>query len=136
MFKQIKKKSIIQKKRAQRVRKKLRGKKNLGLAYTPGVAEPCRAIARDPAKVYDFTWKANTILIVTDGTAVLGLGDPDYASNPELASLPATRDEAKSVGDVVLLGKDATETALGDALKQRARWRAVHLACHGLLDTE
>jgi len=72
----------------------------------------------------------------TQGKDVLALGDPDYASNSELASLPATRDEAKSVGDVVLLGKDATETALGDALKQRARWRAVHLACHGLLDTE
>jgi malate dehydrogenase (oxaloacetate-decarboxylating) len=43
--------------------------------YTPGVAEPCRAIAAEPDKVYDFTNKWNTIAIVSDGTRVLGLGD-------------------------------------------------------------
>jgi malate dehydrogenase (oxaloacetate-decarboxylating) len=43
--------------------------------YTPGVAEPCRAIAADPDKVYDYTNKWNTVAIVSDGTRVLGLGD-------------------------------------------------------------
>ena len=43
--------------------------------YTPGVAEPCRAIAADPDKVYDFTSKWNTVAVVSDGTRVLGLGD-------------------------------------------------------------
>jgi malate dehydrogenase (oxaloacetate-decarboxylating) len=43
--------------------------------YTPGVAAPCLAIADDAAKVYDYTNKANTVAIVTDGTRVLGLGD-------------------------------------------------------------
>lgn len=50
-------------------------KEDLSLAYTPGVAEPCRKIHEDPTKVYDYTWKGNTVAVVTDGTAVLGLGD-------------------------------------------------------------
>jgi len=48
---------------------------NLKLAYTPGVAAPCLEIAKDKSKVFDYTWKGNTILIVTDGSAVLGLGN-------------------------------------------------------------
>jgi malate dehydrogenase (oxaloacetate-decarboxylating) len=43
--------------------------------YTPGVAEPCRAIAADPERVYDYTNKWNTVAVVSDGTRVLGLGD-------------------------------------------------------------
>ena len=54
---------------------RVRDRASLSLAYTPGVAEVCEAIAADPALAYQYTWKANTILIVTDGTAVLGLGD-------------------------------------------------------------
>lgn len=48
---------------------------SLSLAYTPGVAEPCREIARDSSDVYTYTSKGNMVAIVTDGTAVLGLGD-------------------------------------------------------------
>ena len=48
---------------------------SLSLAYTPGVAKPCREIARDPSDVYTYTSKGNMVAIVTDGTAVLGLGD-------------------------------------------------------------
>ncbi len=55
----------------------------LSWAYTPGVAEPCRAIARDPERVYDLTVKSHTVAVVTDGSAVLGLGN----IGPE-ASLP------------------------------------------------
>jgi malate dehydrogenase (oxaloacetate-decarboxylating) len=47
----------------------------LSLAYTPGVARVCEAIAADPALTQDYTWVPNTVAVVTDGTAVLGLGD-------------------------------------------------------------
>ncbi|HYO39637.1 MAG TPA: NADP-dependent malic enzyme [Nocardioidaceae bacterium] len=53
----------------------LDGPEALSMAYTPGVARVCEAIAADPALVGDYTWVANTVAIVTDGTAVLGLGD-------------------------------------------------------------
>ena len=47
----------------------------LGVAYTPGVAEPCKVIAKDPAAAYTYTIKSNTIAVVSDGSAVLGLGN-------------------------------------------------------------
>ncbi len=50
-------------------------KDELSVAYTPGVAEPCKYIARNKALVYDYTIKSNYIAVVTDGSAVLGLGD-------------------------------------------------------------
>jgi len=48
---------------------------DLSLAYSPGVAEPCKEIAEEPAKAYQYTMKGNTVAVVTDGTAVLGLGN-------------------------------------------------------------
>ena len=55
----------------------------LSLAYTPGVAEPCRVIAKDKEAAYKYTWKSNTIAIVSDGSAVLGLGNiGPYAAMP------------------------------------------------------
>lgn len=62
---------------------KVKNEKDLSLAYTPGVAEPCREIHKDPMKVYDYTRKSNTVAVISDGTAVLGLGDIG-----PLASLP------------------------------------------------
>ena len=50
-------------------------REDLSLAYTPGVAEPCKVIAKDPAAAYTYTMKANTVAIVSDGSAVLGLGN-------------------------------------------------------------
>ena len=50
-------------------------KDQLSLAYSPGVAEPCREIHRDPANVFKYTAKGNLVAVVSDGTAVLGLGD-------------------------------------------------------------
>lgn len=48
---------------------------DLSLAYTPGVAQPCREIAKNKDEVYKYTWKQNSVAVVSDGTAVLGLGD-------------------------------------------------------------
>ncbi|HOK56829.1 MAG TPA: NADP-dependent malic enzyme [bacterium] len=53
----------------------LKTKKDLSLAYTPGVAIPCLEIAKEKNKIYEYTWKGNTVAIVTDGSAVLGLGN-------------------------------------------------------------
>ncbi|WP_083937011.1 NAD(P)-dependent malic enzyme [Longispora albida] len=53
----------------------LDSREDLSLAYTPGVAKVCEAIAADPSLAREYTWTANTVAVVTDGTAVLGLGD-------------------------------------------------------------
>jgi malate dehydrogenase (oxaloacetate-decarboxylating) len=67
----------------------LRDRADLSLAYTPGVAEVCTAIAEHPELAYDYTWKSNTVAVVTDGTAVLGLGDIG-----PLAALPVMEGKA------------------------------------------
>ncbi len=54
---------------------KVTNKEELSLAYSPGVAEPCKEIHENPRKVYEHTIKSNTVAVVTDGTAVLGLGN-------------------------------------------------------------
>jgi len=53
----------------------LETKDDLSIAYTPGVAAPCLAIAEDPSKAYEMTMKGNAVAVVSDGTSVLGLGD-------------------------------------------------------------
>lgn len=50
-------------------------REDLSLAYTPGVAEPCKVIAKDPEAAYKYTMKSNTIAVISDGSAVLGLGN-------------------------------------------------------------
>ncbi|MGZ3722580.1 MAG: NADP-dependent malic enzyme, partial [Bdellovibrionales bacterium] len=55
--------------------KECRTEYSLSLAYTPGVAAPCQEIAKDPSKVYDYTTKGNLVAVITNGTAVLGLGN-------------------------------------------------------------
>ncbi|WP_302937945.1 NADP-dependent malic enzyme [uncultured Senegalimassilia sp.] len=54
---------------------KIETREDLALAYTPGVAEPCRKIAANPEDAYKYTMKANTVAVVSDGSAVLGLGN-------------------------------------------------------------
>ena len=54
---------------------KVDSREDLAIAYTPGVAEPCKEIAADKEKAYKYTMKGNTVAVISDGTAVLGLGD-------------------------------------------------------------
>jgi malate dehydrogenase (oxaloacetate-decarboxylating) len=61
----------------------IEGRDTLSLAYSPGVAEPCREIARDPETAYEYTLKSSTVAVISNGTAVLGLGNIG-----SLASLP------------------------------------------------
>lgn len=62
---------------------KVDSREALAIAYTPGVAEPCKAIAKDKEAAYTYTIKANTIAVVSDGSAVLGLGNIGaYAAMP------------------------------------------------------
>ena len=61
----------------------VRTREDLSLAYTPGVAEPCKVIAQDKEAAYTYTWKSNTVAVVSDGSAVLGLGNiGPYAAMP------------------------------------------------------
>ncbi len=54
---------------------KVNSREDLAIAYTPGVAEPCKVIAKDPTAAYKYTIKSNTVAVISDGSAVLGLGN-------------------------------------------------------------
>lgn len=81
-------------------------REDLSLAYTPGVAGPCMEIAKNREAAYDNTWKGNVVAVVTDGTAVLGLGD----IGPE-AALPVMEGKAALFKEVA--GIDAVPVCLG-----------------------
>ncbi|MGV3562705.1 MAG: NAD(P)-dependent malic enzyme [Nocardioides sp.] len=88
----------------------LTGKEDLSLAYTPGVALVCEAIAADPSMTQHYTWVPNTVAVVSDGTAVLGLGDIGPA-----AAMPVMEGKAvlfKQFGgvDAVPICLDTTDT--------------------------
>ncbi|HHY05907.1 MAG TPA: NAD-dependent malic enzyme [Clostridia bacterium] len=100
MHKQLKGKLTVQSKVS------LQNKENLALAYTPGVAEPCKLIAQDKSLVYEYTLKGNLIAVVSDGTAVLGLGN----IGPE-AALPVM--EGKCILFKEFAGVDAVPLCIG-----------------------
>lgn len=83
----------------------LKNKEDLSLAYSPGVAEPCKEIYEDPSTLFDYTIKGNTVGVVTDGSAVLGLGNIGAE-----ASLPVM--EGKSVLLKSFAGVDSFPIAL------------------------
>ena len=83
----------------------VRDRADLSMAYTPGVARVCMAIAQRPELVFDYTWKGNTVAVVTDGTAVLGLGNIGPA-----AALPVM--EGKALLFKQFAGVDAVPVCL------------------------
>lgn len=83
----------------------LRDANDLSMSYTPGVARVCEAIAADPEMAHDYTWVSNTVAVITDGTAVLGLGDIGPA-----ASMPVM--EGKAILFKQFGGVDAIPVAL------------------------
>jgi malate dehydrogenase (oxaloacetate-decarboxylating) len=88
----------------------LRDANDLSLAYTPGVARVCEAIAADPEVAHEYTWVSNTVAVITDGTAVLGLGN----IGPQ-ASMPVMEGKAilfKQFGgvDAIPVALDTTDT--------------------------
>ena len=100
-------------------RTRVETKKDLSLAYTPGVAEPCREIAKDISKVYDYTRKGNLVAVVTDGSAVLGLGDIGAE-----ASLPVME------GKCILLKEFAGVDAFHRSKNQRRGDTRPHCRAH------
>ena len=114
------------------------------LCYVPFAALFDRAVTMTPS--------GTTHVVLREerrprGKGVLALGAPDYAGaspgaqaiyfrGSPLAPLPASKAEAEAVGTTALTGADATESALAKALAASAPWRALHLACHGLVNTE
>ncbi|MGL5417511.1 MAG: NAD(P)-dependent malic enzyme [Clostridium sp.] len=86
---------------------KVENKEDLSLVYTPGVAAPCLEIAKDKSKAYDYTLKGRTVAVVTNGTAVLGLGN----IGPE-GGLPVV--EAKALLHKAFAGIDAFPIAINE----------------------
>jgi len=98
----------------------LRNKHDLSLAYTPGVAEVCREIAKDKNLAYRYTMKANTIAIVTDGSAVLGLGNiGGYAAIPVMEGKAILFKEFAGI-DAIPLCFENYETDFTDQIKNIA----------------
>ncbi|NLY56156.1 MAG: NAD-dependent malic enzyme [Firmicutes bacterium] len=87
-------------------RVQIKDKHDLSLAYSPGVAAPCREIAKDPDKIWLYTGKGRTVAVITDGSAVLGLGD----IGPE-AALPVM--EGKAALFKAFAGVDAFPICVG-----------------------
>ena len=86
-------------------------REDLAIAYTPGVAEPCKVIAKDKEAAYKYTMKANTVAVVSDGSAVLGLGNiGPYAAMPVMEGKAVLFKEFGNVNAVpICLGTQDTE---------------------------
>ena len=104
-------------------------RQDLNLVYTPGVAEPCREIDKDREKAYEYTSKGNLVAVVSDGSAVLGLGD----IGPE-ASMPVMEGKAnlmKKFGEVngfpVCINADSAEDIIEHVEREAPTYGAVNL---------
>lgn len=89
----------------------VKSREDLALAYTPGVAEPCKVIAQDKEAAYKYTMKANTVAVVSDGSAVLGLGNiGPYAAMPVMEGKAVLFKEFGGINAVpICLGTQDTE---------------------------
>lgn len=85
-------------------------KEELSLAYSPGVAEPCKEIHEDKRKVFEYTMKGNTVAVITDGTAVLGLGDIGSEASIPVMEGKAVLFKSFSGIDGVPIALDTTDT--------------------------
>src|SRR5690625_1391316 len=84
----------------------LKDKHALSLAYSPGVAEPCKEIYEDERKIFDYTIKGNTVGVVTDGSAVLGLGNIGAAESlPVMEGQSALLNNFAGVGSYAIASK-------------------------------
>lgn len=101
----IKKHQALRGKIAINLKDKLDDKNKLSLYYTPGVAAVSKLVAAEPAKANDYTWRGNTVAVVSDGSAVLGLGDIGPA-----AALPVMEGKAMLFKDMA--GIDAVPIVL------------------------
>ena len=104
---------------------------DLSTAYTPGVAEPCRKIKANPEDVYKYTFKGNMVAVVSNGTAVLGLGD----IGPE-AGLPVMEGKAvlfKEFGGVDAFGFEESEDLGGAIHVQPVVLAPRHDLCEGFV---
>ncbi len=88
----------------------LAGRDDLSMAYTPGVARVCSAIAEDPSLTQHYTWVPNTVAVVTDGTAVLGLGDIGPAAAMPVMEGKAVLFKAFGGVDGIPICLDTTDT--------------------------
>ncbi|WP_408020668.1 NAD-dependent malic enzyme [Staphylococcus epidermidis] len=89
---------------------KVTNKQQLSLAYSPGVAEPCKEIHEDSRKVYEYTIKGNTVAVVTDGTAVLGLGNIGAEASIPVMEGKAALFKSFAVINGVPIALDTTDT--------------------------
>ena len=97
----------------------IKTREDLALAYTPGVAEPCKVIAEDKEAVYTYTSKANTVAVVSDGSAVLGLGNIGaYAAMPVMEGKAALFKEFGNVNAVpICLDTQDTEEIIETVIR-------------------
>lgn len=107
----------------------INGKEDLGLVYTPGVAAPCKRIAEDEEKAYEYTSKGNLVAVVSDGSAVLGLGDIGAE-----ASMPVMEGKAnlmKKFGGVdgfpICINADSPEDIIEHVEREAPTFGAVNL---------
>ena len=106
---------------AIRPTKPLQTQRDLSLAYTPGVAEPCLEIAREVDKVFDYTARGNLVAVISNGTAVLGLGD----IGPE-ASKPVMEGKGvlfKRFADIDVFDIEQSKNFFGALAKARPKER-------------
>ena len=91
---------------------------DLSTAYTPGVAEPCRKIKENPEDVYKYTFKGNMVAVVSNGTAVLGLGDI-YAKSKVEVGLASLKENGFDPARAVMIGDSVHDYEVAQALGVR-----------------